>query len=117
MKKVLVVVFMLFAIPIYAGDWTRKDTYRELAWTAMLIVDYGQTMNIARNPEKYKEYNPILGDHPSESAVNLYMLSVAVIHPVVSYYLPPKYRKIWQYVTIGVEVGAVANSLSVGITF
>ena len=115
MKKILIIALIFFATPVFASDWTREDTYRELAWTALLVVDYGQTMNIARNPDKFKEYNPILGEHPSKSSVRLYMLSAAIIHPVISYYLPPKYRKWWQYISIGIEAGAIGNNIGAGI--
>jgi len=117
MKKIvaLVIVFIFLAIPVFADDWTREDTYRELGWTALLVVDYGQTMNIAQNPDKFREHNPILDKHPSKDAVRIYMLSAAIIHPVISYYLPPKYRKWWQYISIGVEIGAVGNNFGTGI--
>ena len=107
---------MLFPIfPAFGENWKKEDTYRELTWTALLIADYGQTMNIAKNPDKYHEYNPILGSHPSQSSVNVYMLSAAIIHPAISYILPPKYRKWWQYITIGIEIGAVTNNFIAGI--
>jgi len=115
MKKLIITILMLFTVTVDAGDWRQEDTYRELAWTAFLVVDYGQTMNIARNPERFKEYNPILGEHPSQSSVGLYMLSAAIIHPIISYYLPPKYRRIWQYISIGIEAGAVGNNFGAGI--
>ena len=117
MRKIIIILACLFFIstPAFADNWTREDTYRELTWTALLVVDYGQTMNIARNPDKFREYNPILGEHPSQSSVGLYMLSAAIIHPVISYYLPPKYRKWWQYISIGVELGTVGNNFGAGI--
>jgi len=115
MKKILIIALIFFATPVFASDWTREDTYRELAWTALLVVDYGQTMNIARHPERFREYNPILGKHPSQSSVSIYVLSAAIIHPIISYYLPPKYRKVWQHITIAVEVGAVGHNFGAGI--
>ena len=111
----IIICIIIFPFAAFASDWTREDTYRELLWTTLLAVDYGQAMNISRHPEKFKEYNPILGKHPSQSSVGLYMLSAAIIHPIISYYLPPKYRKWWQYISIGVELGAVGNNFSAGI--
>lgn len=117
MKKTLITLILIvfFSTPVLAGDWTRADTYRELAWTAILIADYGQTMNAARHPDRFIERNLILGEHPSTAAVSAYFLSVAIIHPVISYYLPPTYRKWWQYITIGVEVGYVTHNFAAGV--
>jgi len=119
MKRIVGIIGIILALatPINAGDWMREDTYRELAWTALLAVDYMQTRTIVQNPDKYFEYNPIIGKHPSQKNVDIYMASCAIIHPVISYYLPPKYRKVWQYVTIGIELGAVGNNLRIGVSF
>ena len=123
MISTIIICTILFSFSIvFAEDWTKEDTYRELTWTALLIMDYSQTMNIARHTDKYQEYNPILGSHPSRSSVNMYMLSAALLHPIISYLLPPKSEK-WkyinrenfQYITIGVEIGAVANNIGAGI--
>ena len=112
---ILSVFILLYAFPAFSRDWKKEDTQREIIWTAILFVDYGQTMNIAKNPDKYYEYNPILGKHPSPSSVDIYMLSAAILHPVISYYLPPNYRKWWQYITIGIEMGAITNNFIAGI--
>lgn len=122
MKKLIVAMFMLFATTTYAGGWTREDTYRELAWTALLIVDYGQTLYIVENNHGYRESNPILSEYPTRGQVNTYILSCAIIHPIISCLLPPKSdkwkwinRENFQYVSIGVEVGAVANNIGAGV--
>ncbi len=124
MKKFIVIVILLIATNGYAGDWTRNDTYRELAFTGLLAVDYLQTRTIAHSPDKYFEYNPIEGKHPNQQTVDMYHASVAILHPIISYLLPPrsdkwKYlnRENWQYVTIGIEVLSVANNFRIGIMF
>lgn len=119
MKRIIGIIGIILVLvtPIHAGDWTREDTYRELTFQGLLVVDYLQTRTIVRNPDKYFEYNPIIGKHPNQKNVDIYMVSCAIIHPVVSYYLPPKYRKVWQYVTIGIEAGAVGNNLRIGVSF
>ena len=122
MKKFMVVVILLVATTGYAGDWTKQDTYRELAFIGLLAVDYLQTRTIVQNPDKYFEYNSIMGKHPSQQTVDIYMASVAIIHPIISYLLPVKSdkwkwinRENFQYISIGVEVGAVGNNFGAGI--
>lgn len=114
MKKIIVFLLLIPSLS-FAADWTQKDTGRELAFLSLLVLDYGQTVNIARHPEKFVEHNPILGKHPAVHDVHAYMLGWAVLHPFISYLLPPKYREWWQYGTIMVEIGAVGNNLSAGI--
>jgi len=124
MKKVMVVVILLVATVGYAGDWTKEDTYREIAFTGLLTIDYLQTRTIVNNPDKYFERNPIESRHPSQKSVDIYMASCAILHPVVSYLLPQKSekwkwmnRENWQYITIAIEAGSTAYNLSLGISF
>ena len=48
------------------------------AYLALHLVDWGQTLDIAKHPEAHYEYNPILGKHPSVRKVNTYMTLSAV---------------------------------------
>src|SRR3990172_6461350 len=120
MKKIVRIVFiiLMLAIPVNADNWTREDTYREAAFQGLLVVDYLQTRTIVQNPDKYFEYNPILSKHPSQQIVDIYMASCAILHPIISYFLPPKSdkwkwinRENWQYISIGIEVGAISNNI------
>jgi hypothetical protein len=126
MKKIATLTFaiLLFPLTAFAGDWTQKDIYREIAWETLLLADYSQTLTISRNTERFHEYNPILGSHPRESSVNLYFASCAIIHPIVAHFLPPKSdahrwinRENWQNITIAIEVGAIGTNILAGIGF
>ncbi len=99
------------------NQWTRGDTYRHAALTGLMAADYLQTLQIARNPDDYHECNPILGEHPSPEKVTAYFLSSYAIITAASYALPADVRPWLQYAVIGVEAGAVANNLSIGLTF
>ena len=46
--------------------------------TALLIMDWKQTRQIALHPEKWSEMNPILGKHPKTAKVDIYF-SIVVI--------------------------------------
>lgn len=107
-----------------ADEWRTSDTVREGIGLSLLAVDWGQTRTIARNPQLYYEQNRFLGDHPSVAAVDKYFIGMMVLHPIVSVLLPTDAhigsmhfdpRAAWQYVTIGIEAGAVANNYSIGI--
>ena len=46
------------------------------ALCGLLILDWRQTLTIARHPERWSEVNIILGRHPSVRAVHLYFSAV-----------------------------------------
>jgi len=82
-------------------------------------MDWRQTVQIARNPDRYWERNPLLGEHPSEQRVNLHFLVGAILHPIVTEILPSKYRLwgtdwkpriIWQSISIGMSGICVLNN-------
>jgi hypothetical protein len=81
------------------------DTNRQLA---PQLVDWAQS----RNPY---ETNPILGKYPSKTEVDVYFAAATLGHYLVSRALPPDYRKVWQYVWIGVQVGYVTHNYQIGL--
>jgi len=57
----------------------------QAAFIAALVMDWHQTRTIARNPDKWHEYNIILGKHPTPAAVDRYfaialLLQLALVH-------------------------------------
>lgn len=126
MKKVLFLLLFLFS-PLIANageKWSNSDIALESTWQILHILDWRQTIQIARNPDRYWERNPLLGEHPSEQKVNLYFLVGAVLHPIVTEVLPNKYnlwgiklrpRIIWESVSIGMSGGCVLNNFSIGL--
>lgn len=126
MKKGIVIIFIIMLSPFasFANDWSKQDTYRELAFTTLITIDYLQTRTIVQNPDKYFEYNPATNRHPRQRSMDIYMTSCAVLHPIISYLLPPKSnkwkwinRENWQYITIGIEVISIGNNFRIGIVF
>jgi hypothetical protein len=100
-----------------ADEWRTSDTYREAGFQVLNLIDWGQTRYIAQHPDKFKEVESawIIGEHPSVQTVDNYMLFSAVVHPIVSYYLPHGWRDAWQYITIGGKINATANNATIGI--
>lgn len=127
MKRILLLYALLLACSLaraeglnlspetWGKDWTREDTYRQAALTALLVVDWGQTRYIAKHPLQHKEMNQFLGEHPSVNRVNNYFTATIISHAVISAVLPSDWRKGWQYVWIGIEFGTVQRNRSIGI--
>ena len=106
--------------------WTREDTYRQAALTALLVVDWGQTRYLVKHPIdpvqangtynwRAEGYNRFLGEHPSLGRVNSYFLAAIVGHAAISYVLPCSLRHGWQYVWIGIEANTVERNHHIGI--
>lgn len=110
-----IILFLLLISSAQADEWTREDSYREATYLTLHTMDWAQTRNIARNPDKWHEQNSILGKHPSVGKVDGYFALTGLAHVAFSYCLPSEYRKAFQYVTIGIEGGAVAHNFSIGV--
>lgn len=115
MLRIVLVVMALAASTAHADDWRTDDTQREIAYMVLHAMDWAQTRNIARNPDKWYENNIILGKHPSTDRVDAYFALTGVLHYAVSEALPVEYRSAWQYVSIGFEAGVVGRNLELGI--
>ena len=94
---------------------TTNQIVGEVAWQAIHVVDWGQTLDIADNPNEYQEVNPLMGKHPSRGKVNIYMASSALLHPLVTYLIPHKWRWYWIGGTIVTSGACVINNNSIGL--
>lgn len=112
---------LLLAAPASAVDLTADGSLTtagklEVAYQAVHLADWLQTVQIAKNPERWTETNPILGEHPSVNEVHRYFLTTAVGHALVSHFIPsPKLTYLWQGATIAVQVGYVYHNHQLGI--
>lgn len=100
--------------PCKAADKT--FVANEIAFAALMVLDYKTTLDIKNHPGIY-ETNPILGRHPSDGYIATYFVTAAALQFVVATLLPKQYQPYFQYVTIGLEVGAVSNNVSMGLKF
>lgn len=116
MKPFLLTLWLfLLACPCQAAEWTKKDTAYQVTYSILHVIDWGQTLDISKSPNKWRETNPILGRHPKQSTVNLYFASTLVGHTVVSYLLPKDWRRTWQMMWIGIEGAMVYKNFSIGL--
>jgi hypothetical protein len=79
------------------------------------VVDWAQTRYIIKHPEERHELNSLLGSYPSAVRVNNYFVASIAGHAVVSYLLPPNWRRGWQYVWIGINAEVIHRNRSVGV--
>ncbi len=98
-----------------ADPWSKQDIALEAAGFALRMIDMGQTLQIARNPERYHEHNPILGKHPSKEEVIAYFAAASLAHVAVTHYLPAKCRPWFQGISIGISGVCIMNNLSIGL--
>lgn len=112
-----IILLLLLPSLCFAGDWDREDTFRQTAFSVLLIADWGQTLNAAKDQKKFRETGlatRIIGEHPSVAEVNSYFVSSLIAHAAISYLLPSPWRKVWQYVWIGAETNQVYRNYQVG---
>jgi hypothetical protein len=94
------------------ADWSSGDTTRQTGYYVLHVIDWAQTRYIAANPI-YWEKNTLIGS--SLGDINAYFIGTGLFHYAISAYLPPDYRRRWQWFTIGLEAGVVASNLRIGV--
>jgi hypothetical protein len=83
-----------------------------------LIVDLLQTRYIASNPQKFRELNVVLGEHPSVSAVNLYFAAWLVGMAVLAYLGTTMIWPVLALAGVAVfEAGCTYRNYKLGIKF
>lgn len=115
-KAIIITAILLSSASANAADkWSTRDKGLELSYQILHFIDWRQTRYIAKNPEDYYEMNPVLGKHPSTYKVDAYFIGTAIVHPIITHFLPQKYRPWWQAVTITMSGTCVINNYFVGI--
>lgn len=114
----ILIVFMIGCAHRPFEDWTRADTARQVAYTALHIIDISQTVQIAKNPDNFKEIGLLKfysGEHPSEQQVYEFGITTLILQTAIPAMLKSKYRRIYQWFWIGAEGGNVARNFSIGL--
>jgi hypothetical protein len=107
----------------FGEGWTRADTTRQAALTALLVADWVQTRSAVKHPLTkidgivmlQVENNPFLGEHPSIGRVNNYFAASIIGHALIGAVLPADWRSGWQYVWIGIQSQTVYRNYQVGL--
>jgi len=88
----------------------------EALWQIAHMVDYKQTVQISRHPDRWNEASSQhwIGDNPSRGKVNLYFVATGIGHLVLSCDLT-KRRKVFQTVTAVEKFAIVLQNRQLGI--
>ena len=119
--KIMALILMLLIVGcgwVEAQDeWTNQDTALQLTYTVAHVMDWNQTLHIARNPDRYYEKgcDAFIGYHPTKRKVNAYFASTLLLHTVIAYTLSKPYRTVWQSVWIGVEYNQIQRNREIGL--
>ena len=123
MARTAIILFAMLAFSSAAigaeewfGELNHEEIIAETVFVGLAVLDWNQTLQIAKHPDEYSETNFIIGEHPSEGRVNILMPAGIVLHALVTYALPRKYRSFWQYVWIGEEAACVYQNWRTGLT-
>lgn len=111
----ILIISLLIPTMAVAGGWNKVDTILFASSTALTFVDYKQTIQITRNPDKYWEMNPALGRHPSESRVRNHFIIGAVGGWFVADYLKGWKRTAFLATWFLLEAWCVNNNIEAGI--
>ena len=117
MIKKICVLYLISCFCVFGCSWSNADIARHAAFTGLMAIDMAQTLRIADNPDRWHEYNPILGDHPSKAEVCIYFATSYVMVTAGAAILDPPYRAMFQYLAIGVQAASVGNNYAIGLGF
>ena len=110
----MLLILLLFCTSVSAGDWSEEDQQRQLALTALRVIDWGQTLDIIESPDVH-ERNLMLGRNPSRGKVNTYMSTLIVAEWALAKHFSPQNRKKYQYVMIAIESLVVLSNRRLGV--
>ena len=112
-----------FKVSGFGEKWSTTDFVLEGTWETLHLLDWGMTRDIKNHPGRY-ETNFILREHPSDTRIDIYMGSWAILHPVITDLVPKNItiageynipaRTIFQGVSIGLSGGCVIKNFRLG---
>lgn len=117
-KYVFFTMCLMLSFQAHAFDeWTKMEIGMEAVYVAAHIIDWGQTLDIADNPDIYwEEVNcPMLGKHPSRGRVNKVFAAGLILQPIIAHVLPHDLRKLWILSGIALEVSCIHGNQSIGL--
>lgn len=114
MKTILTVLLCLFVGLSHADEWDSTDKKLFATSELLLLADWSQTRQVAKNPQHYSETNILLGEHPSVGKVDVYFTSVLIGNYFLTDYLESN-RKSYLYGIIGVQLIVVGHNKQLGL--
>lgn len=116
MKTILAALLLSFCAVASATDRSWSDS--QIRWAAgaavLHAIDWGQTRDIARQPDSYHERNPILGPHPTLGDVNRHFIVFGAVTAALVHFLP-QYRDTLLKVYVGYQMVNTTRNFSIGL--
>ncbi len=112
----LFIILICLSLTACTGTLTNKVAGDVLYGTALgtLVIDWGQTRSISKQPATHSERNAILGKHPQLSQVDAYFPTVIAL-TAISYPLMKQEYRPWVYGLItGIEGFCAFYNMSQG---
>lgn len=75
--------------------WTKGEMALGAAALTATGLDWAQTRNLSRNPDKFRERNPLLGGHPSTQKVDLFVASSITLGALIAHFGPSLIPESW----------------------
>ena len=101
MKKLLLLILLLFPFTANSEELSKPEKVGELAFQVVNFIDMMQTLEIVQHDDLYYETNSILGKHPQQ-------------HEVITW-LPEKFRPVWLTVTFLPQLPLIEHNHNLGI--
>lgn len=112
MKTLILALLLLLPTDCYA--W-REFTAMEAVSDVLIIADWAQTLEIADNPDRWYERNPLLGYHPSKERVNWTIGAALLANTILHRILPDNHLARYQVAIMVTEGAAVVGNYGLGI--
>ena len=114
-KSHITACLLTLASVCHADEWTTEQKTIAYTYAVAHVVDWGQTRTIAKNPQRWRELNPVLGRHPSVDRVNVYFLLAPVIGYVIADSLSSEHRTWALRAITAIQIVVVSNNIRAGI--
>ena len=99
---------------VAAREWTTEEKWTGAAALTLSVIDWAQTRHIAKNPDKWRELNPMLPDHPTLGQVNRHFIQGLALTGIVAHFLPDHRLTILRTVA-AFQLGVTARNAFIGI--
>jgi hypothetical protein len=128
MKKIIIMVILLFSSTAHAGifdgTWDEKNTALHVPLTLTLLVDLGQTLyNVdkyyqydgwGKNGEYHAETNSVLGKRPNKEKVYAYFMGAWGLITATTWKLDPGWSHAFQGSVITFELNVIDGNIALG---
>lgn len=112
----LLPIIALMASLLFTPKGGLKENPAYYASNLGLGIDWLQTRQIAKNPDKWtEEWSWVLDEHPSEKAVDNYFAGAIAGNILIHKLLGEKERKAFGAALTALELGAIINNHNLGI--